>query len=177
MNQLNKHLIKAIDNYPYNLEECIEGLQYALSSHAGSAMALCLMGRIYSEQFKQYDIAKSYFQEAMNEDMQLVEMYPYYIYTLIENEDKDEAERLLDFAFTLKGINKGWLWWLKIYLLEKMGQYDTALENIPIALCEGYSSDFISNLEEIEKRLQKKKDWKKKIGKKTDVKKKEKNRK
>lgn len=150
----------ALDNYPYNMEECIEALNYALSSESQNALALCLMGRIYAEQFKQYEEAKSYFQEALAEDMMVLDIYPYYICTLIENEDYEEAHRLLEFANTLKGIPKGTIWWCRIYLSEKKGDYKTALGFIEEAICEGYNSGFISNLEEIEKRIKRKKEIK-----------------
>lgn len=159
MENLNKHIIKAIDNYPYNLEECIEGIQFALSSSDNPAMALCLMGRIYAEQFRQYDRAKSYFQDALVEDFQLMEIYPHYINALIENEDYEDAERLMDYSFTLKGLKKDNLWELKIYMLERMAQYDKALECIKSALCEGYDERYLSSIEEAEKRIIKKKKW------------------
>lgn len=170
MSNLNKHLMVALDNYPYNMEECIEALNYALSSESQNALALCLMGRIYAEQFKQYEEAKSYFQEAMAADMKMLDIYPYYICTLIENEDYEEAERLLEFANTLKGIPKGTILWYKIYLAEKKGDYKAALSFIEDAICEGYNSGFIINLEEIEKRIKRKKEIKGKKKKKKESK-------
>jgi uncharacterized protein (DUF302 family) len=38
MSNLNKHLMVALDNYPYNMEECIEALNYALSSEGQNAL-------------------------------------------------------------------------------------------------------------------------------------------
>lgn len=170
MSNLNKHLMVALDNYPYNMEECIEALNYALSSEGQNALALCLMGRIYAEQFKQYEEAKSYFQEAMAADMKMLDIYPYYLCTLIENEDYEEAQRLLEFASTLMGIPKGTILWYKIYLAEKKGDYKTALSSIEDAICEGYNSGFITNLEEIEKRIKRKKEIKGKKKKKKESK-------
>jgi len=162
MGNFNSHLVKALDNYPYDMEVCLESLQYALSSDFQNALALCLMGRIYAEQLYQYEEAKNCYQEAMTQDMQLVELYPHYAYTLIQNEDFKEAEKLIDFAFTIKGINKGDMWCYRIMLAEKNKDYSKALEFISEAICEGYNSSFISNIEDIEKRIKKKKDLKKK---------------
>ncbi len=165
MGNLNIHLIKALENYPYNMEECLEALKYAQSSDDQSALTHCLMGRIYAEQLHQYEDAKICFQEAMAEDMQLIEIYPDYINTLIQNEDYKEAEKLIEFAFTVKGLNKGTVWFYKIFLAEKMGEYKMALEHIKHAICEGFTSGFITHIEDMEKRIKKKKDIKSKENK------------
>lgn len=42
----NKYYFEALDNYPYNLPDCLEALNYALSYDPEDADSLCLMGSI-----------------------------------------------------------------------------------------------------------------------------------
>ena len=52
MSSIDRYLVKAIDAYPYNLEEAIESLDYALSGDNNNAATLCLYGRVYAEQLQ-----------------------------------------------------------------------------------------------------------------------------
>lgn len=45
------YLIKAIENYSFDLEQCYESLNYALSYEEDNPIALCLMGRLQDEYF------------------------------------------------------------------------------------------------------------------------------
>ena len=65
MKTVDKYLFQALDNYPYSLEETIESLDYALSYNDKNVMALCLYGRVQTEQLADYEEAKRYFQEAL----------------------------------------------------------------------------------------------------------------
>ena len=96
----NNYIFKALDAFPYDLEECIESLTYALSYDEKNTIALCLMGRIYSEQLKDFETAKLYFTEALTENINAFNVYPHYINVLLWNEDLKEAEKLIDFALT-----------------------------------------------------------------------------
>ena len=87
----NKYYFEALDFYPYNLPDCLEALNYALSYDSEDADALCLMGRIHSEVLKNYEKAKEFFEEAMMFDVSNVNTPQYYIACLIENEDFAEV--------------------------------------------------------------------------------------
>ena len=50
----NIYLVKALDYYPYNLEEALESLNYAMAYEENNPIALCLMGRVHLEVFKDY---------------------------------------------------------------------------------------------------------------------------
>ena len=52
----NSYVFQAIDAYPYNLEETLEALNFALSYNEKDTQALCLMGRVYAEQLKDYEL-------------------------------------------------------------------------------------------------------------------------
>lgn len=106
MTTIDKYISQALDAYPFDLFETIESLDYALSYDSKNAAALCLYGRIYSEQLPRYELAINYFQQALSADLHAVEVYPFFIQTLILNEDFDEAQKLIEFALGVKGINK-----------------------------------------------------------------------
>ena len=181
MKSIDKYLFQALDNYPYSLEETIESLDYALSYDNKNTMALCLYGRVYTEQLLQYDAAKECFQKALSINVNALEVYAYYIETLLLNEDFEEAEKLIDFALTVKGSNKAELYAKKVQLYERkneLKQSKKALKEMKGVIMDG---EFNYWMEQTEKRLKdkwkaiapkkKKKKAKKKSDKKSDKKK------
>lgn len=124
----NKYYFEALDCYPYNLPDCLEALNYALSYDSEDADALCLMGRIYSEVLKDYEKAKGYYEEAMLFDVTNINTPHYYISCLLENEDLNEAEKLISYALKIKGIEKSNLWLQRSLLSEKRGSFFNALK-------------------------------------------------
>ncbi|MFC6097913.1 hypothetical protein ACFPVY_14750 [Flavobacterium qiangtangense] len=153
MKTIDKYVFQALDNYPYSLEETIESLDYAFSYDAKNTMVLCLYGRIQAEQLLNYDEAKNYFQEALAINIHALEVYPFYIQTLILNEDFEEAQKLIDFALTIKGINKAEILVKKAILLEVQMEFKKALVEIKNAKLHSinYTSD--SEVNEAEKRI------------------------
>nr|WP_321221400.1 hypothetical protein [uncultured Psychroserpens sp.] len=97
-NLLNNYVLKAIDAYPYDLEETVENLNYALSYESHNPYALYLMGRLQAEQFGDYEKAKYYFAEALANKMDFIKVYPKYILVLIWNHDFDEAKKITRFC-------------------------------------------------------------------------------
>ncbi|MBK7638263.1 MAG: hypothetical protein WAT22_10865 [Saprospiraceae bacterium] len=130
MSSIDRYLSKALDAYPYNLEEVIESLDYALSGDNNNAATLCLYGRVYAEQLQDYVTAKAYFQDALAADMRAVFVYPYFIQLLIDFDEDVEAEKLIDFALTVKGIDKPLILSKLIILKEKLGQFKEAKRDI-----------------------------------------------
>ena len=123
----NKYYFEALDFYPYNLPDCLEALNYALSYDSEDADALCLMGRIHSEVLKNYEKAKEYFEEAMMFDVSNVNTPQYYIACLIENEDFAEAEKLITYALKIKGMEKSTLGIYRAMISERRGSLKNAL--------------------------------------------------
>ncbi|WP_299186824.1 hypothetical protein [uncultured Aquimarina sp.] len=161
-NLLDKYLFQALDAYPYNLEEAVESLNYALSYDEKNPVALCLMGQIYAENLRNYEIAKEYYQQALAEDIYALDVYPKYINVLLWNEDYNEAEKLIDFAVNLKGTDKALLYLKKGILFEQQEMYKEALVSLEIAKEYTYNNYFMSDIEGEEKRIKDKMPKKKK---------------
>lgn len=170
----NSYVLKALDAYPYNLEETLEALNYALSYNNKDVHALCLMGRVYSEQLQDYDTAKQYFVEALSEGLEVHYTYPYYIQTLLWNDDYKEAEKLIDFALQVKGIDRGSLLLKRGQLYEAVGKYKLALTTLKEAKKGGLNNSFVDYVKGEISRVKHKAKTKKKKGKRKKVKSKKK---
>lgn len=162
MKTVDKYIFEALDNYPYSLVETIESLDYALSYDDKNTMALCLYGRVQADQLFKYEEAKEYFQQAISININAIEVYSYYINTLVLNEDYVEATKLIDFALTIKGINKVEILLKKVMLLESQKKIKQALKALKEARLVTLSNEYDFFIEETEKRL------KKKVNKKSD---------
>ena len=124
----NKYYFQALYNFPYNLEETMEALNYALSYDDHNAESLCLLGRVYSEVLQDYETAKSYFEEAMQVKLDSVSTPLFYIDCLLNNEDYEEAKKLIDYAKKIKGIDQSRIRYRKAIFFEKQGQFKKALK-------------------------------------------------
>jgi tetratricopeptide (TPR) repeat protein len=158
MKTVDKYLFQALDNYPYSLEETIESLDYALSYNNKNVMALCLYGRVQSEQLQDYEAAKVYFQEALAINIYAISVYPFYLETLILNDDFEEAFKLIDFALALKGIDKVAVLHKKVLLLEKQQEIKKALKLLKEVKLLLYTNANTYEIESTEKRLKDKKE-------------------
>jgi len=165
----NKYYFQALDNFPYNMQETIEALNYALSYEGQNAESLCLLGRVYAEILKDYETAKDYFAEALQENMDSVSTPIPYIYCLINNDDFQEAEKLIDFALKIKGIDKATIYYQKSVILEKKGELKLALKEIKTAKVFTYNENLMSFLDSrkdfIKKKIKDSKPKKSKKGK------------
>ncbi len=123
----NPYLFKALAAYPYDLEETMEALNYALSYDDQNVQALCLLGKVYANDLNEYELAKSCFEKAMASNLEIPSIYPDYLYTLIRNEDLKEAQKLLDFAMRIKGVDKVYLMLIQGQLFEVQKQFKAAL--------------------------------------------------
>lgn len=166
----NSYLFKALDAYPYKLEETLEALNYSLSYNGNNAHALYLMGLVYAEQLQEYETAKEFFAEAIATKMETPIVYPFYIQTLIWNEDYDEAQKLLDFALKVKGTDKAFLKLIQGVLLEKKGQFKQAVKSYKEAIKLAVHNSFVvyteKELDRVKKKLKSPKKGKRKKNKK-----------
>lgn len=169
-NVFNTYLFKALDAYPYELEEAIEALNYALSFEPENAKALCLLARVYTEQLGDYSAAKSCYEKAMSSQMEMPSIYPDFIRLLLVNEDYEQAQRLIDFALTVKGTDKATLHLLQGQLYEGLGQLTSALSALKRSKTFAYNNDFVrfadEEIQRVKNKLPKKGRKKKKSPKK-----------
>ena len=149
----NNYIFKALDAYPYDLEETIESLTYALSYDEKNTVALCLMGRIYAEKLIDYEKAKEYYAEALAENINALGVYTHYINVLLWNEDLKEAERLIDFALTIKGSDKAVLYTKKANLYEQLKKYKKALGFLKQAKEHTFNNEFLYTIKEEKERI------------------------
>ena len=161
-NLLDKYLFQALDAYPYDLEETVESLNYALSYDAKNPTALCLMGRLHAEVLSDYETAKDYFQQALAENIQAVEVYVHYASVLLCNEDYKEVEKLLDYALTIKGSDKAVLYAMKAIMYEHLTAYKKALKCLKKAKVHAYNNCYMEGIKGEETRIKDKMPKKKK---------------
>ena len=63
------YYLKAMENYPWELSEALENLNYTLSYDPEHAGANCLMGQLQMHYLKNYQAAEEYFEAARKNDI------------------------------------------------------------------------------------------------------------
>ncbi len=105
----------------------------------------------------QSTIAKTYFQDALAADIKAVFVYPYFIQLLIDFDEGVEAEKLIDFALTVKGIDKPLIFSKLIVLKEKMAQYKEVKKWIGNLKSVVLNDDYQTFIDKTEARIKAKK--------------------
>lgn len=156
MGYSNNYLVKAIDYYPFNLEEAIESLNLAYSYDPTNTSVLCLLGRFHAEILKDYETAKEYYADALAENIHAIEIYPHYMNVLLWNEDYEQVNKLIKFALKVKGADKGVIYLNKAIMHEKLCEYEKALKAIKMSKKHTYNSNFMTKLNTEKDRIKKK---------------------
>ncbi len=149
-----KYLMEALDNYPYNLPQTLEALNYALSYDNENAQALCLMGQFYSEQLLQYETAKDYFAQALALNPSYLKIYPPYIDVLLFNSDFEEAKKLIEYAKTIKGIDKALVIYREALWYEYQFKFKKAIKHLEKAKLYSFNKDYDSFVESEKTRIE-----------------------
>lgn len=97
-----------------------------------------------------YEKAKLYFEEAMQCDVTNLNTPKYYIKCLLDNEDLQEAEKLIAYALKIKGIDKAVLWYYRALLSEMRGSFPNALKFLKEAKQFSYNKEMLEFLKERE---------------------------
>ena len=173
-NTYNSYLFKALDAYPYSLEEAMEALNYSLSYQPDCAQSLHLMGKIYGYRLRDFKAAQFYYEAAMASELDFVALYPDYIYALIQTGDLVAANKAIDFARSLQGSDQAYLDILTAMSHERNGAIKEALKAFKLAakssLMEDQTSYIEREIERVKKKLGNKKKKNKKPKKKGDKK-------
>jgi tetratricopeptide (TPR) repeat protein len=130
----NDYYLKALDSYPYDLQEFLENINYALSYDEDHADAHCLMGQFYKDQLYKFDDARYHFERALVTDMNHVMTYYHYIYLCIITEDFERGIKLIRLAEKIAGINKATLFHREALLYEQKENYKKATKLLDKAL-------------------------------------------
>ena len=164
MNITETYYLKALNQYPFNLEECIENLNYALSYDGEYAPALCLKGRLYTQEIKNFALAQDCFDRALAADFTYSETYIHLSKLLLTLEKLEELGKLLEHAFKVPGIDKSGLYHTKALASEQQGKFEETLELFHLALQFSFNSEMdeflgteIKRIEGKQKKLKKKK--------------------
>lgn len=166
--------IQARDNYPYNVEECIEKLQYVIAADDEHAGAHCLMGQIYEEQLEDFSQAEYYYRMTLYLNKDYVSVYRLYAQLLIKLNRLEEALKLIDIGVKVAGMDVGSMLYLKGLLYEKYEMYSTATDFYTDAKRAALNTCFMDAMNDHIKRVKEKKTLNKKSNKKDKGKKKEK---
>lgn len=148
------YYLKAVGDYPWGLQEVVENLGYALSYDAEHVGANYLMGRLYMEQFQDYNEAESYFVAAISIEPGHLKTCEYYIKLLIRLQRFAEAKRLIEFTLSRKGVAKAGILRLQALLYEHQRNYPKSLECLKNAVLEAFSYQHINFLNEEIKRVE-----------------------
>ena len=166
--------IQAKDNYPYNVEECIEKLQYVIAADSEHTGAHFLMGKIYEEQLEDYKQAEFYYRMALYLDNGYLPAYYQYACMLINRNRIDEAMKIIDLGKKVPGADMARLTYLSGVLYEKYEMYSTAIDCYTDAKKWAMNTYFMDAMDGHIKRVKDKKSLDKKSKKKEAKSKKEK---
>ena len=119
--------IQAKDNYPYNVDECIEKLQYVIAADEEHAGAHCLMGRIYEEQLEDYSQAEYYYRMTLYLNRDYLPVYYQYANMLINRNRLEEALTIINAGLKVPGIDVARLSYLQGLLYELYEMFSTAI--------------------------------------------------
>lgn len=149
--------IQARDNYPYNVEECIEKLQYVIAADDEHAGAHLLMGRIYEEQLEDYRQAEHYYRMALYLDKEHLLAYYRLAAMLINRNRVEEAHKIVEAGLRVPGADKARMAWLQGLLYEKYEMYATATEFYTAAKKACMNNDYMDAMDGHIKRVKAKK--------------------
>lgn len=162
----DQYYIKALDQYPYDLNETMENLNYALSYNQEHIGANYLMGKIHQEQLNQYVEAEEYYITAMACAPDNSNVCIDYISLLIHLKEFGKAKSLISYVQKLKGVDLSKIMVHKALINEHKHNYKKALKNYQKALLQAYDEDSINKINDDIKRVKMKKKLKDKARKK-----------
>lgn len=166
--QAEVYYLKALDYYPHNLEEACEALNYAISYDEEHPGVLCLFGRIYTYQSRQYDLAIHYFERALLADPSYQETYRWYSDLLIRVQKFEKAMRLIKSSLELPGTDKAVMLHNLALVHEYRGSFKKAIKSLKKAERHTYNDGYVSFLKEEKKRVKQKREARKKKRKKKE---------
>jgi len=162
--------IQARDNYPFNVDECIEKLQYVIAADDEHAGAHFLMGQIYEEQLEDYKQAEYYYRMTLYLNKDHLPVYGQFAVLLINLNRLDEALKIIEAGLRVPGADKPQMDYLQASLYEKYEMYKTAIDYYNRTKMGCMSNYFMSHIDGDIKRAKDKQALAKKLKKKQEAK-------
>jgi tetratricopeptide (TPR) repeat protein len=156
MNITESHFLKALSNYPKDIEKVIENLNHSLSSDYRHAPSLCLMGKVFAQEIKDYSLAEHYFKKALKADYNYAETHINYIKLLLIFGNVELMEKQIELSKHIVGVNLCELYLLKAKSSEMHRDFNQALQTIEMALTLSCTEEIDKELEEFKKRIYRK---------------------
>ena len=130
--------MKALDLYPFELDQVTEALNFAISYDNDHAGAHCILGKLNLYQLGKYREAEDHFEKALASDIENTETYYAYAELLIQIDEFGRAKKLIKYAYKIKGIS---VWRLRYYeglIAEIKGDYLKAKKCMKLAYAKSY---------------------------------------
>ena len=143
-------------NNPEDWEEACEALNNSLSYDKNNCNALRLLGYLYAEFLLDIPKAFACFERVIEIEPLDKDVYILYAEYLIWTGDFVKAQKMIDYAVTLKGLDNSKLFWCKALMSEKNHRFDSALECLQQAKLEVTEDDYWYFLEGEIKRVESK---------------------
>ncbi len=156
MTLADQYYIKAMDDYPYNLNEAMESLHYALSYDENHVRANFLMGRAQYETFANFEEAEYYFNKTIQEDPKLWMAYDWYSHMLIRRKQFSKAEKIIDFASTLKDAEVSSIHYKRGLIAETKEKLKKAEKLFEKAMLSAPNSGYLNFYRDEQKRIKEK---------------------
>lgn len=151
------YYLKALDLYPYELDQVIEALNYAIGYDNDHAGAHYLLGMLNMYQLGNYGEAENNFEKALTCDLNHAWTYYSYINLLIQTGEYGRAKKLIKYAYKIKGIEKVWLKHKEGLIAENKGNYSKAKQYLNCAYersCSKRERDFLKEeLDRVESKM------------------------
>jgi len=136
-----QYYLKAVDNFPYNLEFTIENLNYALSYDPCHVQSMTLMGVIEMYIMKDYPKAKRIFYDAIASNKSFPDTYKMLATLHIWLGEFEYAERVIDFAMKQSACNFETMYRIQAMKYEYKGQLKKAKKALQKAQFYAFQND------------------------------------
>ena len=152
-NLADSYFVKALENYPYNLIEFKEAIDYAISYDDNHAGANYLLGCYNMEYLKDYNASKYYFESALVNDIYHINTYIYYIDISIGINDLNKAKTLIKFSRKIEGTCPVFILSRESMILEKKEKFKRDLLKLKKARRTSINFIDIENIDNDLKRI------------------------
>lgn len=149
----DQYYLKGWDRFDYDWEATIENLNYALSHDPDHAGANHLMGRLFENEFKDYETAESYYLRALGSNPNHLRTCKDYAYLLITLYRHSEADKLLEHFSRIPGSDRSTYHLYKGLNQEFQRNYEAALEQFKEAIATAVNNSFIDDVKDDIKRV------------------------